>query len=203
MGKDLTRRTDIAKSKQAKTERPRGKQTEIERAQEALAERMLFGASARPQQGGPPCIALVIDCTTSMGEFIEERRITLEAARGIAYPLFVEPGMRVRLGFFRGDGSAKHPRQLKFSNELYETPEKLARDIAAIEHWPGWTQHCAWLRHVIAEAEKQAFQSVILISDAFERRTSRRPNGDDLVAAQVHATRLRALGVKLIVGYKG
>jgi hypothetical protein len=203
MSKELTRRTDITKSEQTKTERTRSEQTEVERAQEALAERMLFGTSARLQDAGPFSIILILDCTISMGEYIEERRITLEAARSIAYSLFVEPEMRVRLGFFRGDGSAKHPRQLRFSSEYYTAPEKLAQDIAAIERWPGWTQHCASLRHAIAKAEKQAVQSVVIISDAFERRMPRRPNGDDLVAAWIHAARLRDLGVRLVVGYKG
>ena len=203
MSKDLTRRMNTAKSEQPKTERARSKQTEVERAQEALAERMLFGTSVRPQDAGPPSTVLILDCTVSMGEYIEERRITLEAARSIAYSLFVEPEMRVRLGFFRGDGSAKHPRQLKFSNDYYTSPEKLARAIAGIEHWPGWTQHCALLDRAVAEAEKQAVQQVVIISDAFERRTPRRPDGDDLMAARIHAARLRDLGVKIVVGYKG
>jgi hypothetical protein len=203
MSKELTRRTDITRSEQTKTERTRSKQTEVERAQEALAERMLFGTSARPQDAGPSSTILILDCTISMGEYIEERRITLEAARSIAYSLFFEPEMRVRLGFFRGDGSAKHPRQLRFSNEYYTAPEKLARHIAAVEHWPGWTQHCRLLRMVAEEAEKQAIQQVVIISDAFERRTPLRPDGDDPMAARIHAARLRDLGVRLVVGYKG
>ena len=110
MSKDLTRRTDITKSEQTKTERTRSNQTEVERAQEALAEKILFGASARPQDAGSPGIVLVFDCTSSMGEYIEERRITLEAARSIACSLFAEQrGLRVRLGFFRGDGEIDRP----------------------------------------------------------------------------------------------
>jgi hypothetical protein len=222
MSKDLVRGTNVTKSEQtktertrgkqteverAKTERMRGKQTEVERAQEAFAERMLFGTSSRPQDAGVPSIILAFDGTVSMGEYIEERRITLEAARSIACSLFAEQaGLRVRLAFFRGDGdkrSTKHPRQLQFSKEWYREPEKLARHIAAIEHWPGWTQHCRLLRLVAEEAEKQAIQQVVIISDAFERRTPLRPDGDDLMAARVHAARLRDLGVKLVVGYKG
>ena len=57
MSKDLTRRTDITKSEQTKTKRSGTKQTEVERAQEALAESMLFGASTRPQQFGPPALS--------------------------------------------------------------------------------------------------------------------------------------------------
>jgi hypothetical protein len=56
---------------------------------------------------------------------------------------------------------------------------------------------------VIAEAEKQPVQQVVIISDSFERVTPRRSDGDDLTAARVHAARLRDLGVKLVVGYKG
>src|SRR5262245_5321524 len=105
MSKDLIRRTNITKSEQSKTERRRGKQTEVERAQEALAERMLFGASTRPQQDGLSRIILVLDCTSSMGKYIAERRITPEVARSIAYSLFPgRPGLRVRLAYFRGDG---------------------------------------------------------------------------------------------------
>jgi hypothetical protein len=121
MSKDLTRRADITNPEQTKIERTRGKQTEVERAQEALAERMLFGTSSRPQQDDLSRIILVLDCTISMGEYIEERRITLAAARSIAYSLFAkQPGLRVRVAFFRGygdknDQSAKHPQQLQFS----------------------------------------------------------------------------------------
>jgi hypothetical protein len=43
----------------------------------------------------------------------------------------------------------------------------------------------------------------VIISDAFERQMPLRPDGDDLAAARVHAARLRDLGVKLVVGYKG
>jgi hypothetical protein len=105
MSKDLTRRTDLTKkSKQTKTERTRGKQTEKERAQKALAEMMLFGTSTRPQDAGPPSIILSFDCTSSMGEFVETRKIPLEVATEIANNLFAEaPGLRVLLGYFRGD----------------------------------------------------------------------------------------------------
>jgi hypothetical protein len=55
----------------------------------------------------------------------------------------------------------------------------------------------------IRDAEKQAVQRVVIISDSFERVTPRRPDGDNLAAARVHAARFRDLGVKLDVGYKG
>src|SRR5262249_15404575 len=157
---------------------------EVSRAQEALAEGMLFGASTRPQDAGPPRIILAIDCTTSMEEYIKERRITLEVARSIAYSLFEQSGLRVQLAYFRGDGdkeSAKHPRQLRFSDEWYSTPEKLAQAITKIQHWPGWTQHTRLLRHVAEQAEEQPIQRLVVVTDAFEARTPLRPDGDDLM----------------------
>jgi hypothetical protein len=207
MSKDLTRRTNVTKSEQTKIERTLCK-TEVERAQEALAERMLFGAETRPQDiGGPSRIILGLDCTMSMGEFVEARNISPETASIISNRLFAEAGpagLAIQFVFFRGDDQLpKQPRQLRVSSKWYTTPEELARAIAAIEHWPGWTQHCRLLRHAIAEAEKQAVQQVVIISDAFERVTPRRRDSDDLPAAQVHAARLRDLGVKLVIGYKG
>jgi hypothetical protein len=204
MGKDLTRRTDITKSGQAKTQR--AEQTEVSRAKVALAENMLFGASAPPQQAGPPRVILALDCTTCLGEPIESRNITAEAATTIADSLFAgagSAGLQVQLWYFRGDGDGKRPRQFRVSNKWHTTPEELAQKIAAIEHWGGWTQHCRLLRHAVEEAEKQAVHQVVIISDAFERQTPRRPDGDDLAAARVHAARLRQLGVTLVVGYKG
>jgi hypothetical protein len=207
MSQDLTRRTDLTKSEQTKAERTRSK-TEVERAQKALAERMLFRTSARPQAAGPPRVILAIDAATSMGEYLAERRITSDAARSIANSLFGQPGMQVRLAFFRGDGdgpSARHPRQLRFSKKWYRTPEELAQAITRIEHWPGWTQHTRLLRCVAEEIEEagQAVQQVVIISDAFERQTPKRPDGDDLVAARVHARRLRELGARVVFGFKG
>ena len=89
------------------------------------------------------------------------------------------------------------------SNKWYTAPEELAHAIAAVEHWPGWTQHCRLLRHAVAEAEKQTIQQLVIVSDAFEERTPLRPQGDDLLAARVHARRLRDLGVKIVAAYKG
>jgi hypothetical protein len=182
--------------------------TEVVEATHALAERMLFGAEPRPQPvQGRPRIILALDCTVSMGEFIEARKITLEAATTIANALFRKAGsegLEVRLAFFRGDDrSPKQPRQLQFSNKWYTAPEELARAIAAIDHWPGWTQHCRLLRRVAEEAERLAIRELVIITDAFEERTPLRPAGDDLLAARVHARRLRDLGVKIVAGYKG
>jgi hypothetical protein len=108
--------------------------------------------------------------------------------------------------FFRGDGDdqfKQQPRQFRHSNKWYATAEELAREIAAIEHWPGWTQHCRLLRHAAEEAEKQQVQELVIVSDAFEERTPLRPHGDDLTAARIHARRIRDLGTRLVVAYKG
>ena len=46
--------------------------TEVVEATHALAERMLFGTEPRPEPvQGRPRIILALDCTTSMGEFVE------------------------------------------------------------------------------------------------------------------------------------
>jgi hypothetical protein len=184
--------------------------TEVVEAAQALAERMLFGTEPRPQPvQDRPRIILALDCTTSMGEFIEARKITAEVATTMAKALFEKAGragLEVQLVYFRGNGdeqSSKQPRQFRVSKKWYTTPEELARAIAAIDHWPGWTQHCRVLRHAFAEAEKQAVQELVMITDAFEERTPLRPEGDDLLAARVHARRLRDLGVKIVAGYKG
>jgi hypothetical protein len=184
--------------------------TEVVEATRALAERMLFGTEPRPQPvQDRPRIILALDCTTSMGEFIEARKITAEVATTMAKALFEKAGragLEVQLVYFRGNGdeqSSKQPRQFRVSKKWYTTPEELARAIAAIDHWPGWTQHCRVLRHAFAEAEKQAVQELVMITDAFEERTPLRPEGDDLLAARVHARRLRDLGIKIVAGYKG
>lgn len=180
----------------------------MDEAKRALAEMMLFGAKPRPQHvQGRPRIILGLDCTCSMGEFVEARKITPEAASTMATALFANAGpagLEVQLDYFRGDDrSSNQPRQFRVSNKWYTTREELARAITSVEHWPGWTQHCRLLRHAVAEAEKQAVQAVVIVSDAFEEQTPLRPHGDDLVAARVHARRLSGLGVKIVAGYKG
>jgi hypothetical protein len=198
LSKDLVRKFDVSKPEQT-TKRDR---TEVEEATQALAEMMLFGAASRPQLvQDRPRIILALDCTTSMGEFIEARRITPEVAATMANAVFAKAGrtgLEVQLVYFRGDGDlpSKQPRQFRVSNKWYTAPEDLAHAIAAIEHWPGWTQHCRLLRNAVAEAQKRAVQELVIVSDAFEERTPRRPQGDDLIAACVHARRLRDLGMK-------
>lgn len=202
MGNDLVRtRKNEPKPKTSTS-------TEADLAVHSIAEQMLFGAEPTQSVGGPPSIILMLDCTTSMGEFLPERRITPEMARTMADALFRKggAGLRVKLAYFRGDGEegvSKKPRQLHAFKDWYETPEDLAREIAGIEHWPGWTQICPLLRYAVDVAEKEPVHEVVVISDAFETKTKRRPHGDDLQAARVHAERLRALGATLSFGYKG
>jgi hypothetical protein len=56
---------------------------------------------------------------------------------------------------------------------------------------------------VAEEAKKLAIMEFVIVSDAFEERTPLRPQGDDLKAAQIHARRLRDLGVTVTVGFRG
>lgn len=182
--------------------------TEVDEAASALMERMLFGAKPQSRSAQDhPRIILGLDCTASMGEYIEARKITLEAATTMANALFAKAGstgLQVRLAFFRGDDQySKQPRQLELPDTWYSNAKELARAIAAIEHWPGWTQHTALLRHVAEEAKKLAIMEFVIVSDAFEERTPLRPQGDDLKAAQIHARRLRDLGVTVTVGFRG
>jgi hypothetical protein len=207
MAKDLIRLTEIVPNAQEDALKGQAR-TEVDEAASALMKRMLFGA-AEPQSSVPdrPRIILALDATTSMGEYLPARKITLEAASDIAAGLFAKAGsagLQVRLAYFRGDDQfPKQPRQLRFSNKWYGSAEDLARAIAGIEHRPGWTQHCRLLREVIEEVEKCAVQEIVVISDAFEQRTALRPQGDDLPAALVHAKRLRDLGVTLSFGFRG
>ncbi len=175
--------------------------TEADMAAQALGTRMLFGAEPRTETG-PPHIVVAFDCTSSMDEYIENRQM-LATATTIADALYAKAGaagLWVKVAFFRGDGD---DRQFQISNEWYHTPEKLARAIAAIEHRPGWTQHCRLLRQVLEENKKQAVQQVVIVSDAFETKTPRRPHGDDLVAAKMYAEHLRDIGTKVVYAYKG
>ena len=169
---------------------------------------MLFGAEPRPRSAQDrPRIILALDATTSMGEFIPARRLHRRRLTTIANALFAKAGsagLQVKLAFFRGDDrSPQAAATIAILTSGTTTPEELARAIAAIEHWPGWTQHCRLLRHVAEEAEKHAIQELVIVSDAFEKRTPLRPQGDDLRAALIHAKRLRDLGVTVSVGFRG
>jgi hypothetical protein len=200
MAKDLIKPNKQDEPQQSKAH------TEAERAIQSYEECLLFGVSAPPVPDRPRII-LGLDCTSSMGEFIASRRITPEVAMIITKALFEKaPALEVQLVFFRGDGdkdSSEQPRQCRSYDEWYRTPEALAAAITEIEHWPGWTQHCRLLRHAVEEAKRHAVQEVVLVTDAFEPVTPRRPQGDDLDAACIHAQHLRALGTTLSVAFKG
>ena len=203
VGTKLKQATELASLTEAHT-------NEVDEAARALAEMMLLGAEARPRPAQDrPRIILALDCTSSMGEFIEARKITSEMATTIATALFAEAGsegLLVRLAYFRGEGDkelSRHPRQLRFSEKWYRNAKDLARAMTLVDHWPGWTQHCHLLRKVVEEAENLAIQGLVIVSDAFEERTPLRLYGDDLHAARVHARRLRDLGVKIDIAYKG
>jgi hypothetical protein len=122
--------------------------------------------------------------------------------------------LRVKVAFFRGDDGSpeqqkkqpkppKHPRQLRVSDRYFTSAAELAQHIAVLEPWGGWTQHVALLECFVKEAEKEAVDFAVIITDAFERQTPRRPDGDNVEAAKLHARRLRDLGVTLAVGFKG
>jgi hypothetical protein len=69
MSKDLVRKSDVSKPEQT----TKSEQTEVDQATYALAEMMLFGRESRPQPvQDRPRIILARDCTSSMGEFIED-----------------------------------------------------------------------------------------------------------------------------------
>jgi hypothetical protein len=162
-------------------------------------EAVLKGKAARARRpAGPPRVAIILDATTSMGEYLPERKLTIEAARAIAYPMFekIGPGGLAQVVFFRGADELQ-------ATQWLPNPESLARAIAKIEHKAGWTQHNRALAHVIREAEKHPIDEALDISDAFEQRTPLRPNGDELANAIDQAAQLRALGVNLSIGYKG
>jgi hypothetical protein len=207
--KKLVRRTDVVRKtdKTTDTTDEQTEQTEVDLAAHALAERMLFGSAPRRQAvQGQPRIILGLDCTSSMGEYITTRKISLADASVIANALFANAGPRlqVQLAFFRGydSPSSKHTSEFH-ADKWYGTAAELAQAIAEVEHWSGWTQHCRLLRHAVAEADKQAVQQLVIFSDAFEGRTPLRPQGDDLQAACVHAKRFRDAGGSISIVYKG
>jgi hypothetical protein len=162
-------------------------------------EAVLKGKAARARRpDGPPRVVIALDATTSMGEYLPERKLTIEAARAIAYPMFekIGPGGLAQVVFFRGADEMQ-------ATQWLPNAESLARAIAKVEHKGGWTQHNRALAHVIHEAEKHPIDEVVVISDAFEQRRGHRPNGDILDDAIGQAAQLRALGVNISIGYKG
>jgi len=163
-------------------------------------EAVLKGKAARARRpDGPPRVVIALDATTSMGEYLPERKLTIKAARAIAYPIFEKAGSApplVQVVFFRGADEMQ-------ATQWLPNAESVARAIAKVEHKGGWTQHNRVLKHVIREAEKHPIDEVVVISDAFEQRCEHRPDGDVLDRAIDQAGQLRALGVNISIGYKG
>src|SRR2546430_12209413 len=120
---------------------------------------------------GPPRIIISLDCTTSMGEYLPGRPLTLKAARAHVRPLFEKAGaagLEVQFVYFRGyDEHSSRPREC-LASKWFTEPEALARAMAAVEHAPGWTQHNRVFKHVIREAEKHPVHELIVITDAYE-----------------------------------
>jgi hypothetical protein len=142
---------------------------------------------------GPLRIAIVVDDTTSMGEFLPERKVTLEAARRFLRAMFAAAGdLQVQVVPFRGQPS-----------EWFTDPEKAAQWIAKIRHEPGWTQHGKAFGHVIREAKKQPIHAAVVFTDAVELRGPRNPDGDVLENLCKDAMRMKRLGCTVTFAYKG
>jgi hypothetical protein len=142
---------------------------------------------------GPLRIAIVVDDTTSMGEFLPERKITLEAARRFLRAMFAAAGeLQVQVVPFRGQPS-----------EWFDDPEKAARWIANIRHEPGWTQHGKAFDHVIREATRQPVHGVVDFTDAVELRGPGNLAGDVMEDLCKDAMRMKRLGCPLFFAYKG
>jgi hypothetical protein len=162
-------------------------------------EAVLQGKLAQSKRpAGVPRVVIEIDATSSMGEYLPERKLTLAAARAVVCPIFEKlgPGGLAQFVYFRGADECK-------ASKWFSDPEAMARAMTAVEHRGGWTQHNRVLEYVIREAEKHPIHELLLLTDAFERRLPRRPDGDVLEDAIVQAAQLRALGVNITIGYKG
>jgi hypothetical protein len=142
---------------------------------------------------GPPRAVVVVDDTSSMGEFLPERKVTLEAARKSLRAMFAAAsGLRVQVVPFRGQPS-----------EWFTDPEKAARMIAGIKQAPGWTQHGKAFAHIIREATKQPIHAAVVFTDAVELRGPRNPDGDVLENLCKDAMRMKRLGCTVTFAYKG
>ena len=164
-----------------------------------LTQVRMIGALDGPpvSQPGPTRIAVVVDATTSSGEFLPSRKISVEAARKLLRPMFAATSeLQVSILYFRGDGEFG-------SLGWFSNPEEAAQTIAGIQHKPGWTQHGTAFQHILAEAKKQPIQTALIITDAVEKRGPRNPDGDDLADLAKDAIRLKRAGCKLTFVYKG
>jgi hypothetical protein len=147
---------------------------------------------------GPPRIAVVVDATSSMGEYLPSREVTLEKARSDLRVMFeAVPDLQVLILYFRGTD--------EFGNLVgwFTDPEAAAQAIAGIEHKPGFTQHDKVFKYLIEEIGKQPIHAVVFFTDAVELRGPGNPNGDDWVELCKDAMRLRRLGCRVAFAYKG
>ncbi len=96
-----------------------------------LAQARLFTAldDAPVLRSGPPRAVVVVDATTSMGEYLPSRRVTLEVARRTLKAMFEAASqLEVQVVYFRGDECR--------ASRWFTDPEEAARTIAGIEHSP-------------------------------------------------------------------
>lgn len=145
---------------------------------------------------GPPRIAIVIDATISAGEYLPSRELTLDKARSNLRPMFeAASGLQVLILYFRG----------KLFGDLgwFTDPEQAAQAIADIKHEPGFTQHGRAFKYILQEAHKQPIHAAVIFTDAVELRGPGNPEGDDWNDLCKDAMRLRRLGCRVAVAYKG
>jgi hypothetical protein len=142
---------------------------------------------------GPPRAVVVVDDTISMGEYLPERKVTLEGARRSMRAMFAgAAGLQVQVISFRGEPS-----------KWFTDPEEAAQWIAGIKHTPGWTQHGKAFVHIIREATKQPIHAAVVFTDAVELRGPRNPDGDVLENLGKDAMRMKRLGCTVTFAYKG
>jgi len=142
---------------------------------------------------GPPRAVVVVDDTVSVGEYLPERKVTLEAARKFLYAMFAAaPGLRVQVVTFRGRPS-----------EWFPDPEEAAQWIGSIEHAPGWTRHGSAFAHIIREAKKQPIHAALVLTDAVELRGPGNPDGDVMADLSKDAIRLKRVGCTISFAFKG
>ena len=128
-----------------------------------------------------------------MGEYLPERKVTLEAARKFLRTMFAAAGgLQVQVVPFRGQPS-----------KWFTDPEEAAQWIAGIKHAPGWTQHGKAFAHIIREAKKQPIHAAVVFTDAVELRGPGNPDGDVMEDLCKDAMRLRRLGCTISFAYKG
>jgi hypothetical protein len=146
---------------------------------------------------GPPRIAAIVDATSSMGEYLPVRKITIEEARNFLRPMFeAASGLQVLILFFRGDGEFG-------SLGWFADAEVAAQVIASIEFAAGWTQHDKAFKHLIEEIRKQPIHAAVVFTDAVELRGHGNANGDVWDELCKDAMRLRRHGCRLSFIYKG